>query len=273
VTTSGFQYVTIWNTSTLQTVTDRGNSTTNELVVLNTTNSINTGSGALQVAGGMAIGQDLWIGGTIYSGGVPVITTSSLISDILAGPDIKIESTASYLITGTTAILVSNTSTLQTVTTRGNTTNQPIVFSNATESTSSTTGAVIISGGLGVAKRINSESLQIADTIMDSGKILVNTTDTIVVDAYPVTQYRSAKYLIQITEGTGSGASFETIEILLLVDNDQTVYATEYAVLTSHGDLGEFAADVQGDDMVRLYFTAHYATSKEVKIFRTGMTV
>jgi hypothetical protein len=273
VTTSGFQYVTIWNTSTLQTVTDRGNSTTNELVVLNTTNSINTGSGALQVAGGMAIGQDLWIGGTIYSGGVPVITTSSLISDILAGPDIKIESTASYLITGTTAILVSNTSTLQTVTTRGNTTNQPIIFSNATESTSSTTGAVIISGGLGVAKRINSESLQIADTIMDSGKILVNTTDTIVVDAYPVTQYRSAKYLIQITEGSGSGASFETIEILLLVDNDQTVYATEYAVLTSHGDLGEFAADVQGDNIVRLYFTAHYATSKEVKIFRTGMTV
>lgn len=272
-TTSGYQYVTIWNTSTLQTVTDRGNSTTNVIQVLNSSNALSTGSGALIIEGGVGIGQDLWIGGTIYSGGVPVITTSSLISDILAGPDIKIESTSSYLITGTTSILISNTSTLQTVTSRGNTTDQQIVFSNATESTSSTTGAVIISGGLGVAKRINSESLQIADTIMDSAKILVNTTSTIVVDSYPVTQYRSAKYLIQITEGTGSGASFETIEILLLVDNDQTVYATEYAVLTSHGDLGEFAADVQGDDMVRLYFTAHYATSKEVKIFRTGMTV
>lgn len=272
-TTSGYQYVTIWNTSTLQTVTDRGNSTTNVIQVLNSSNALSTGSGALIIEGGVGIGQDLWIGGTIYSGGVPVITTSSLISDILAGPDIKIESTSSYLITGTTSILISNTSTLQTVTSRGNTTDQQIVFSNATESTSSTTGAVIISGGLGVAKRINSESLQIADTIIDSAKILVNTTSTIVVDSYPVTQYRSAKYLIQITEGTGSGASFETIEILLLVDNDQTVYATEYAVLTSHGDLGEFAADVQGDDMVRLYFTAHYATSKEVKIFRTGMTV
>ena len=76
-----------------------------------------------------------------------------------------------------------------------------------------------------------------------------------------------------ITDGTGTGAQFETIEILLLVDNNQTVYATEYAVLSSNGDLGEFAADVQGDNMVRLYFTAYQASSKVLKIFRTGMTV
>ena len=108
---------------------------------------------------------------------------------------------------------------------------------------------------------------------MDSGEVLVNNTNTIVVDSYPATQYRSAKYLIQITDGTGLAASFETIEILLLIDNNQTVYATEYAVLSSNGDLGEFAADVQGDDIVRLYFTAYQASSKVLKIFRTGMTV
>ena len=133
--------------------------------------------------------------------------------------------------------------------------------------------AVVISGGLGVAKRINAESLQIADAIMDSGEISVNTTSTIVVDEYPVAQYRSAKYLIQIEDGTGLGAQFETIEILLIVDNAQTVYATEYAVLSSNGDLGEFAADVQNDDIVRLYFTAYQASDKKLKIFRTGITV
>ena len=272
-TSGGTELVNIWSTATLQDVTDRGSSTTHAVSITSSTNASSTITGALVVNGGLGIGKDLWIGGTIYSGGVPVITTSSLISQIESGADIQVTSTSSYLITGTTAIIISNTSTLQTVTGRGSSTNHIVYFTNTTESTSSSTGAVVISGGLGVEKRINSESLQIADTIIDSGKILVNTTDTVVVDAYPVTQYRSAKYLIQITEGTGSGASFETIEILLLVDNNQTVYATEYAVLTSNGDLGEFAADVQGDNIVRLYFTAYYATSKEVKVFRTGMTV
>jgi hypothetical protein len=168
-------------------------------------------------------------------------------------------------------LIISNTSTLQTVTTRGSTTTNAVHFANTTESTSSSTGAVIIDGGLGVAKRINSESLQIADTVMDSGLILVNTTATYVVDYYPIGQYRSAKYLIQIEDGSGISANFETIEILLLVDNAQTVYATEYAVLSSNGELGEFAADVQGDDVVRLYFTPFQVSDKILKIFRTGM--
>jgi hypothetical protein len=262
------QTITIWNTGTLQTVTDRGNSTTNQLLFLNTTNATNTISGALIVSGGVAIGGDLWLGGTIYSAGVPVITTSTLVEAFIAGDDIRIESTAS--LTGQ-VLVISNTSTLQTVTTRGSTTTNVVYFANTTESTSSSTGAVIIGGGLGVAKRINSESLQIADTIMDSGLILVNTTATYVVDYYPIGQYRSAKYLIQIEDGSGISASFETIEILLLVDNAQTVYATEYAVLSSNGELGEFAADVQGDNFVRLYFTPFQASNKILKIFRTGM--
>jgi hypothetical protein len=277
-TSGGTEIVNIWSTATLQDVTNRGYTTTNRINISNLTNATSTVSGALVVGGGVAIGGDLWLGGTLYSGGLPVITTSSLIESITAGPDILVTATTG-LLPGTIAIIISNTSTLQTVTGRGSTTTNQVTFQNktfftdTTESTSSSTGAVVISGGLGVAKRINSESVQIADTVMDSGNVLVNTTDTVVVDAYSVGLYRSAKYLIQITDGTGSGASFETIEILLLVDNNQTVYATEYAVLSSNGELGEFAADVQGDNMVRLYFTAYQASDKVIKIFRTGMTV
>jgi hypothetical protein len=269
---SATEYVLVWNTSTLQTVTDRGHTTTNQVILSNLTNATSTNTGALVIGGGLGLGGDLWLGGTLYSGGVPVITTSSLIESITAGPDIQITSSQGYT-TGTVALIISNTSTLQTVTGRGNTTDLPVFFTNTTESTSSSTGAVVISGGLGVAKRINSESLQIADTIMDSGQVLVNNTNTIEVDSYPASQYRSAKYLIQITDGSGLDASFETIEILLLVDNQQTVYATEYAVLSSNGELGEFAADVQNDGYVRLYFTAFQASDKILKIFRTGMTV
>jgi hypothetical protein len=277
---SATEYVLVWNTSTLQTVTDRGNVTNHQLNITNQTNATNTTTGALIVGGGGAIGGDLWLGGTLYSRGVPVITTSSLIESITAGPDIVVTSTQGYT-TGSIAITISDISTLDSVTGRGSTTTHAVTFQNhvsftdTTESTSSSTGAVVISGGLGVAKRINSESIQIADTIMDSGQVLVNTTDLTIVDAYPVSQYRSAKYLIQISEagGTGGGASFETIEILLLVDDNKTVYATEYAVLSTNGELGEFAADVQNDNVVRLYFTAYQATNKTLKIFRTGMTV
>lgn len=260
--------VTVWNTSTFQTVTDRGNSTTNQVRILNATSATSTTTGGLTVVGGVGIGGDLWIGGTLYSAGVPVITTTTLVDSLIAGDDIKITTTAT--ITGN-ALIFSNTSTLQTVTGRGSSTTHVVYFNNTTNSISSSTGAVVVAGGVGVAGRVNAESVQIADAIMDSGLILVNTTATTVVDSYSINDFRSAKYLIQIQDGTGSVAEFETIEILLMVDNRQTVYATEYAVLSSNGELGEFAADVQGDDIVRLYFTPFMATSKRLQVFRTTM--
>ena len=263
--------VFIWNTSTLQSVTDRGNTTTNIIRIANNTSATSVGTGALIIDGGISAGGDLWLGGTIYSAGVPVITTSTLIDSFEAGEDIKIISTMTGITTGT-SLLISNTSTFNTVTRRGSTTTFAIHIANTTQSTSSSTGAIVVDGGIGVAGRVNAESVQIADTVIDSSQILVNTTDTVVVDEYDVDEYRTSKYLIQIDEGTGPGAKFETIEILLLVDNDGNVYATEYAVLTSDEDLGEFAADVIGDK-VRLYFTSANATSKVLRIFRTTMRV
>ena len=54
------------------------------VIVEDTSNAISTSSGALQVAGGVGIGKDLWVGGEIYRNGVPIgsatfnwITTST----------------------------------------------------------------------------------------------------------------------------------------------------------------------------------------------------
>jgi cytoskeletal protein CcmA (bactofilin family) len=144
---------------------------------------------------------------------------------------------------------------------------------NGTQSTGTGTGALIVDGGVSVGKRLSAESVKIADTVLDSGLILVNTTATTIVDVYSVNDYRAAKYLIQIDSGSGPTADFQVIEILLLVDNIQTVYATEYGVLTTNGELGEFAADVQNDNNVRLYFTPYQATDKAISVLRTGMVV
>ena len=118
------------------------------------------------------------------------------------------------------------------------------------------------------------ESLQIEDSVFDSTLVLVNNTSTVVVDTYSMNQFRSAKYLIQIDDGDGATADFQTIEILLLVDNQGTVYATEYAVLGSNGELGEFAAEVDISDNVNLYFTPYYVgvgNTMSIKVLRIGM--
>jgi len=93
------------------------------------------------------------------------------------------------------------------------------------------------------------------------------------IDTYSIQDFRSAKYLVQIDDGLGINAKFEVIEILLLINNDGTVYATEYGLVTSDGELGEFTADVQSDNMLRLYFTAFEATNKLVRVLRTAMSV
>jgi hypothetical protein len=225
---------------------------TSPLSVGGNAQSTSTNTGALVVSGGIGVGGSINIGSTSTINGAEILTTAT-INQIAPAPG------------------------LQRVTDIGNTTTNIVKILNITESTSTTTGALLVEGGIGVGGdiwvkgRVNSESVKIMDAVFDSTLILVNTTGTVVIDSYSVGSFRSAKYLIQIDEGDGPTADFETIEILLLVDNIGTVYATEYALLTTNGEMGEFEADVQGDDIVRLYFTPHYATAKTIKVLRTGL--
>lgn len=298
---SNIGVVTVWNTSTLQSVTDRGSTTTNAITITNstqstgtdsgaliisggvgigknlnvggivtitdTTNSTSTQSGALIVAGGVAVEQDLYVGGNFYANGHSVLTTSSFLGQVVGATDI--------LITATNAgvIYFNDVSTLQSVTSRGHTTDQQIIVTNTTTSQSSSTGAVVITGGLGVGGRIYAESVQIADAIFDSTVVYINNTATIVVDSYPFSTFRSAKYVIQIDSGSGPTAEFEVIELLLLVDNMGAIYATEYAVLTTGAVLGEFSAAFDAPSAsINLYFTPSVTTNKVLTVLRTGLT-
>jgi len=253
------------------------NNTTSRLTSPNITASSNTtatsiSSGALVVGGGVGIGGDLWVGGKLYISGAPALTTATLSTSIAGGIDITLQTSNSGTIT------VNDTATLQTVTDRGNTTTNIVKFLNTTNSVSTTTGAVVITGGLGVGGGINSQNIQIAHAIMDSTQTTVNNTATIIVDTYSINQFRSAKYLIQIDDSDDVSrptlANFEVIEILLLVDNSANVYATEYAVLTSAGgELGDFAADCDIAGNIKLYFTAYTASNKVLRVFRTALQV
>jgi hypothetical protein len=237
----------------------------NYLFLSSTTSSTSTQTGALVVSGGVGIGGDLWVEGFLYVNGTAVITTSTINNLLQAGDDIDIEDL------GSGQQLISNTSTLQSVTLRGPTTDQIVTFNNDTESTSTTTGAVIIEGGLGVGKRINCESIKIADTVFDSTESSINTSDTVVIDTYSIGEFRAAKYLVQVEEDTGSEANFQVTEILVLASNTGTVHLTEYGSLSTNGVMGTFNADVSIDNRVRLYFNPSQASNKTIYVLRTGM--
>jgi hypothetical protein len=120
------------------------------LNLVNGTSSTNTTSGDLIVEGGAGIGGNLYVGDIIYSRGLEVLTTSSLgsggvgVSQIFAGTDTAVSGNFGI-------VEVWNTSTFQTVTERGSITNQQITINNSTPASSTETGALVVSGGIGVA--------------------------------------------------------------------------------------------------------------------------
>ena len=83
--------------------------------------------------------------------------------------------TADQRLTNVNSIIIADTSTLQTVTSRNNTTNTSITISNSTTSTSTTTGALIVSGGVGVAGNITATSVYSGSYFYSNGTPYYNT--------------------------------------------------------------------------------------------------
>jgi len=224
---------------------------TSGLLATTTTNSTSTTSGAIVAAGGLGIGGDVFVGGKLNMAGIGNSTSTTTGALVIAGgvgvgEDVYI---------GGVLNVVNNTT-----------------------ATSTTTGALTVAGGVGISGdlyvqgAVYSDNLRLVDSIFKSNQVVVNTTATVIIDSYDLTSFRSAKYVIQIDSGTGSGAQFQVIEILLLVDNNQQVYATEYGQVSTNGSLGEFASDVSGST-VNLYFTSDTATSKVISTVRTALVV
>lgn len=243
--------------------------------VSSSTNSISTDTGALIVRGGVGIGGDVHIGGVIYSGGVPALTTASFNNTIGEGSDIDI-TTVTDPLSGLDTLYFSDISTLASVTARGATTAEIIHLTNTTDSTATDNGALIVSGGVGIAGRVNTESIKIEDTVFDSTKTTVDTVTEHVIDTYLLSQYRSSKYFIQISESAFYTADprFQALEITLTAKNDGTPYLTQYGQVTTDGELGTFSAkgEVSGSDIViSLTFTPVDTERKIIKVLRTAM--
>ena len=137
----------------------QGNTVQSNVIEVNTSGQVlltgetvasSTYTGALVVSGGVGIGGDLYVGGNFYANGVPVLTTNTIASSFNGGDDIQVD-----ISTSTGILTINNNSTLQSVTSRGATTDRDISITASTTSTDQATGALIVSGGIAAGHLVN----------------------------------------------------------------------------------------------------------------------
>ena len=102
---------------------------------------------------------------------------------------------------------------------------------------------------------------------MSSGSASVATTTSTSVDSWAIATYRSAEYLIQVTQGTNYQVSK-----LLVIHNGTTVSYTEYGVLETNGSLATFTPAISGGNVV-LSVVMGSATSASISIQKVMMAV
>lgn len=108
-------------------------------------------------------------------------------------------------------------------------------------------------------------SVGIVDSSLGSGNTTFASVSQQTIDTFPTSSYRSAKYLVQITDNV---SNYYHVTELLLIWNTSTVQKVEYAVVTTAGELGTIDADINSGN-VRLLFTASDAHNRTIKYHRT----
>ena len=89
------------------------------------------------------------------------------------------------------------------------------------------------------------------------------------VDTFSATAFRTAKYLIQITNSSDS--DYQALELLLFHDGS-TVYLTQYASIFDNGAQATFDADINSGN-VRLRVTPASTDTMTIKVLRQTIEV
>ena len=194
-------------------------------------------------------------GATIAVSGNNAGIFASLIDDInfgLASNIVMGGSSATVTIQGN---LIANNNVSVTGNVSGNlitgtlaTAAQPNITSTGTLSNLSVTGNVN-SGNLTVSNTIDAVNIKVTD--LYSKRPAITVTSNTMIDSFPTTQFRSAKYTMR----AGDGVDYQALEVLL-VHNDINSIITVYGSLSTSGsDLVIFSTDISAGN-VNVYATA-----------------
>ena len=204
-----------------------------------------------------------------------ITVTNTGVITLTAGTDTAVSASAG-------SVTIWNTSTLQSITDRGASTTNAINILNADPTTSTTSGALQVSGGVGIGTdlfvggNVRGSSIQVSNNLISSPTPLtaIATTETQILDAFVSDVFKTVKYLVQIIDTT-STVKFHVVEILLTYDGSGTVdgtYISQYGMVTNLGELGDFTAQWTAG-MVTLEFTPNYVpTSMSLQAIRLAIT-
>jgi hypothetical protein len=135
------------------------------------------------------------------------------------------------------------------------------------------------SGNVGVGTTTPSANLTVVGTTLiqnsantaGRGSTIIQattaTTAQTAIDTWSTTSYRTAKYLVQMTQGS----NYHTIELLLL-QNGTTAYLTQYGEVTTDTILGTFDASISGSTLSLLIIPTS-STSMTINLVRDTISV
>ncbi len=178
--------ITTTEVDTLESVTDRGASTTNAITISNSTESTNTTSGALIVTGGVGVGDNINVGGDIAVNGGDITTTAI---------------TATLFNTNATTVNIAGAGTNVTIgSSTGNTTvnNDLVVSGNLTVNGSTTT--------------IDSTTLRVEDKNIEIG--FVEIPSDVTANGGGITLLGTTNKTFNWLSITGSWTSSENIDLV-----------------------------------------------------------
>ena len=126
------------------------------------------------------------------------------------------------------------------------------------------------SGNIGIQDSAPLQKLHIDEVGgFDVSTLSSSSTGQQTVDSFAATSFRTAKYLISITNSTDG--DYQALELLLFHDGT-TVYLTQYASIFDNGAQATFDADINSGN-VRLRVTPASTDNMTIKVIRQAIEV
>lgn len=282
-TTANFTNLAVTNTGTFGNVSVAGVVATNTLTATSATivdlvvsSSLTIGGTGFSASGGISSTGTSAFGAITAE--IATVTNLTVTNNETVGNNLLVGNLFTATTANVTGQLVANNLSVSTTATIGGKVN----LLDASNAVATNNASFITAGGIGVAKDVfvggalNVGGISTATVVpalytnnvllasYTSPSITGSTTQNL--DTYSAVTYRTAKYFVQIADGS----NVHVTEITLFHDG-ATVYKNEYAIATNNGELGSFDATLLSN-VITLNFTPTGASSMVIKVVRLGLT-
>ena len=123
-------------------------------------------------------------------------------------------------------------------------------------------------GNIGINSLVPVARVDLEGTLgLETTITTVSSTSATTIDTLPIATYRSAKFQIQVTQGS----SYQTADLLVIHDGS-IASSIEYASLSTSEELAVFTTEISGSNLL-LKATMGSASSATVKVVRYGVTI